>query len=297
MELSLDVWSHIAKFIKNNATKCRLLMTCKGISKFEFYFYGIEDIDKIDKSGWFDHFVNIWVDTEIKRLPLSIRKLSFGNSFNKPIGMLPSTITKLTVGLIFDQQIEECIPSSVTYLKFGCKYFPHLMNNMSDMTYHYFFTMYQMTKSSRNIIPLSITKIKLEWYHYNIPWTAQKSHIIQAIIKCDWIPSPIFGCPYITHLVFDPQHKPWGDTYDRIPPAVTHLTFGKKITDKLENIGRLIHSSVTHLTFVINFESIITDLPLDEYINQKYMIYVPETAKEISFVDISDSSKILTIKN
>lgn len=56
-----DIWSHIAKYIKKDKDKCRLMMTCKEISKNKFYFNEQILVKKIYNSRWFDNFVKIFV--------------------------------------------------------------------------------------------------------------------------------------------------------------------------------------------------------------------------------------------
>lgn len=64
----LEILQYIFNFIDNDKGKCRLLKTCKSISKFNFQFCDIIDIEKIIKSEWFDRFINVEFGTDIERL-------------------------------------------------------------------------------------------------------------------------------------------------------------------------------------------------------------------------------------
>src|SRR6266567_3325134 len=114
-----DIWGHIVQFIKQDKNKCYLMMTCKWISKCNFYFDDQIDIDKIIGSLWFDHFRSVIIK-DIVSLPPSIIHLTFSPDFNQPInGFIPSSVIELVFGSNFNQPINGCIPSAVECVFFG----------------------------------------------------------------------------------------------------------------------------------------------------------------------------------
>ena len=74
-----DVWSYITNFIEKDNDKCRLMMTCKEISKTRFYFYEMIDINKIINLEWFNNFANIIINDKFEKVPLFITHLTFGS--------------------------------------------------------------------------------------------------------------------------------------------------------------------------------------------------------------------------
>ena len=50
--MELDIWGYVAKYIKHNNDKCRLMMTCKWISECEFWFTEPIEIEKITELKW-----------------------------------------------------------------------------------------------------------------------------------------------------------------------------------------------------------------------------------------------------
>lgn len=122
MDLPLEIWELISRFIKSDKYICRLMMTCKEISKCGFYFYELIDVNEIKNSSWFDRFVFINVTNRIK-LHSNVIGLHFSDDFNKLInGYIPSSVNYLKFGKEFNQNIFNCIPSTVTRLEFGEKF-------------------------------------------------------------------------------------------------------------------------------------------------------------------------------
>ena len=74
-----DIWGHITELIYNDNDICHLMMSCKWISKCRFYFYEPNEICKIKKSQWFNHFNNIFNYHNSDKLPLFITHLTFGS--------------------------------------------------------------------------------------------------------------------------------------------------------------------------------------------------------------------------
>src|SRR5690606_16716268 len=157
----LDVWGHIAGFIKTNNDKCRLMMTCTEISKCRFYFDEMITIKKIAGSRWFNNFIDVLVPDKTSILPLNIQYLTFGYNFNENIDdYIPLTVTHLTFGMFFNQPIKNCIPSSVTHLTFE-SYFDQCIENCipSSVTHLNFDN--KFNKPIENNIPSSVTHLKL----------------------------------------------------------------------------------------------------------------------------------------
>ena len=162
------------------------------------------------KSEWFFHrLTNVVVD-DFYELPSSVTRLTFGGLFNKDVkGYIPNSVIYLKFDICFNQCIENCIPNSVEHLKFG----------------------YSFEQKIENLIPNSVTHLTLTnflnytYYHGNIP-------------------------PSITHLKIRNRIR---GPIDCIPRTVTHLNFGKDFDQSIES---LIPNSVTHLTWGSNiFES------------------------------------------
>jgi len=113
-----DIWNYITNFIERDNDKCRLMMTCKQISKKRFYFNEQKDINKILNLKWYDNFVNVIIHDDHDKLPLYITHLTFGRCFNRPIiDAFPSSVMSGSVNA--SKHNRSCIPRSVTHLTFG----------------------------------------------------------------------------------------------------------------------------------------------------------------------------------
>lgn len=172
---TLDVWSHIAIFIDSDKDKCHLMITCKKISKCNFYFNEIICIEKIIGTAWFDRFTNIETD-DLSILPRYLTHLKIGTwtfsyaaifgdvtnyDFN---GKIPLTVTHLTFPDNFNQKLDDCIPSSVIYINFGFN-FDHpikdrIPTSVTEITFGGRFN--QMINKN---IPSSVTKLNFTKYH------------------------------------------------------------------------------------------------------------------------------------
>ena len=117
MNLSLDVWSHIAMFIVSNQDKCRLMMTCKNISKCNFYFDQPIYINKILRSQWFDYFRNVSNVFYADVLPKFVNKINFCSEFNGSINnIIPSSVKQLIFYGNDNVFCGNAIPTTVTHL-------------------------------------------------------------------------------------------------------------------------------------------------------------------------------------
>jgi len=80
MALSLDILGYISEFSLSNQDKCRLMMTCKKISKYPFFFDDQIDIDKLTiTSMWYYKFRRIYNYHTNKNIPLFVNHLTFGS--------------------------------------------------------------------------------------------------------------------------------------------------------------------------------------------------------------------------
>lgn len=115
----LDAWTAIAHHIKSDKDKCHLMMTCKEISKCQFYFDEFIFARKIIGISWFDHFRSVVVE-DIVELPKSIYRLGFWHNYKKSIkNMIPLTVKRVFFDSGEGPIIEECLPTSVTHLTIG----------------------------------------------------------------------------------------------------------------------------------------------------------------------------------
>ena len=94
--LTFDIISHICIFVFDNKTKCNVLRTCRGISKYIFSFHEPININKIMKSRWYHHFTNIITGRNISRYPKEMTHLRFIGGFNFRKSRIPASVTHLS---------------------------------------------------------------------------------------------------------------------------------------------------------------------------------------------------------
>lgn len=117
--IPLDICRDIVNIIKNDNDKCRLLMTCKEISKCNFYFNENINASEIINSQWFDRFTNVTINKKINKLPLNVTHLTFDAYFNKVIhDYISFTITHLRIYCNIGF-INRKLPISITDLYFS----------------------------------------------------------------------------------------------------------------------------------------------------------------------------------
>lgn len=290
--MELDIWGYIAKHIKHDHDRCRLMMTCTWISQCEFWFTEVINIEKILGLEWFDHFRSIYAQKKYK-LPKLVTHLSiffnesindyippttihlyFHDKFNQPInGCIPSSVTNLSFYGNFNQPIDKCIPSSVTHLIFQGCYNQYINGYIpSSVTYLSLSSHYE-----RDIIniPSSVTHLKANGIPSYIPTSV--THL-ELNNKPDYIPTSVCHLTMpgnysglifplsIINLIFDFYFHP---TDSIIPSSITHLQFGihyggkfnnkifrSNIFDNREAIN-YIPTSVKHLTFGSTFDLFI----------------------------------------
>ena len=120
MQISRDIWGCIILFMKGNNDKCKLLMTCKEISKCNVTFDDPINIEQIYKSRWFHYFTNVNNVTDILLLPKNIIKLGFSENFvNNLISRIPKSVIQLTFSN--GNFIGDEFPETVTHLCFRHK--------------------------------------------------------------------------------------------------------------------------------------------------------------------------------
>jgi len=255
-----DIWGYITQFIEDNKDICRLMMTCKEISNCRFYFNGkIILTDEIVRSGWFDRFTNIELQSVMRKLPLSINHLWINWEFNDSIEnkipltvthlhfdsikvlptMFPSSITHLIFGHNFNRSIAGCIPSSVVELIFGISFNQPINDCIPSSVGILKFTD-DFNQPISGFIPSSVRQLELGCKFnqnlQNIP--SSITFLILDKINSqmgDYIPTSI-----IKLVIFNFTEK-----IIMIPSSVTHLAFG--LYNEL--IKNIIPTSVTNLAF------------------------------------------------
>jgi len=145
-------------FIEKNDDKYNLLKVCKKIGNCNFYFYEQIKLTRINKSKWYDKFINVIVN-DLVTLPSHIKMITFSADFDKPIeNYIPSSVTHLTFGYFFDKPIENYISSSVTHLTFGHNFDQPINNcipsSVTHLTFGYFFE-----QPIKDCIPSSVTHL------------------------------------------------------------------------------------------------------------------------------------------
>lgn len=231
----LEILRYIFHFISNDKDKCRLLKTCKNISKFDFHFHDMIDIEKIIKSGWFDRFINVQFGTNLERLSYLVPKsvmydndhiivnriissnvkyLTFGSRFNRPIkGIFPLSVTHVDFGNWFNQSVEGCIPPSVTHLTFSTDFNKTIYGCIPSSVIHLTFGNH-FDKSIYQCVPSSVTHLTFGfWFRESVNRNIPTS---------------------VTHLVFKDYYDCWNDNV--IPKSVTHLTLGGNIWERVLKI-------------------------------------------------------------
>lgn len=320
--MELDIWGYVAKYIKHNNDKCRLMMTCKWISECEFWFTEPIEIEKITELKWFDHFCSIYARKKIKLpkltnyliilfnepvndyVPSTVIHLEFHESFNQPIdGCIPLSVTHLSFFGNFNQPINECISSSVTHLSFY-GIFNQPINRCIPSSV-IFMELGNSCDQSISNIPSSVTHLRLHGKGRYIPTSVTHLHLykkpIQIPTSIQYLsirknyPDVIFPSS-ITNLTLNYQFFSGGS---KIPLSVTHLQFGINRTGKMRSdiftykfAKKLIPSSVKYLTFGNTFDlpiencipSTVTHLTFSKYFTQSIKNNIPTSVVQITFL-------------
>ena len=199
--LLVDVLECIIKAISDNKDKCNLMMTCKGISKCNFYFTELTTVDKISSSNWFDRFINIFIKDDICTLPLFVKYLTYDVWFNKDIkDKIPNSVTHLAFGEDFEYLTSNYYCSSLTYMEY-------IGNKIA-----YF----------KDCIPSSVTHLTIGAFFYSgfndsIPSTVTHLTLNSSVYMPIDIPLSI------THLTFGNEFNL--SIKGRIPPSVIEIVF------------------------------------------------------------------------
>ncbi len=163
-----EIWEIIIQFIVMNEDKCRMLMTCKDMTKCQFYFVETVCVNgdiKILKSQWYDYFTKVFCSNTNIALPKYTKHLTFCDFFNQSINnCIPSSIKYLTFGSTFNQSIENCFPTSITHLTFGFCFNHLIKNNIPTSVTHLIFE--DEFNQSLMDIPSSVTHLKLLNYNF-----------------------------------------------------------------------------------------------------------------------------------
>src|SRR5579872_245517 len=113
-----DIILYITTFL-DDINKIYFLSSNKILHTFKnkIYYDEMKHITKIYNLSYYDMFKNIQVDGLDHKLPKYVTHLSFEkySTFDEDIrNKIPNTITHLTFGPCFDQNIKGCISNSVT---------------------------------------------------------------------------------------------------------------------------------------------------------------------------------------
>jgi hypothetical protein len=99
----------------------------------------------------------------VDSLPESITHLSFGYNFNKSVDSLPPNITHLSFGFYFNKPVDS-LPNSITHLIFGY-YFDQPVDSLPNSITHLFFDC-EFNKSVDNL-PKSLISLSFNSLNYN----------------------------------------------------------------------------------------------------------------------------------
>ena len=209
--MMIDVLKYIIKFIKCDKDKCRFLMTCKEISKCEFYFHDEITAIQIIRSQWFNNFTNV-LAYDLKLLPSAITSLHL-KEYKSDV-------------IIYDD-----IPSSVKYLKFGDFRSSAFKGNIPPSVTHLTFI---LNNPPIKKIPSSITHLSLKRSFPKFT-SFEKGYIPSSVthLTCDdyfFIQNRKIIPSSVTHLFFkdtEIRHRP-----RHIPDFVTEVKMGRFTTDQ-----------------------------------------------------------------
>ena len=176
--LLIDVLGYLSEFLESDKDKCKFLMTCKYISQCPIYFRETFELEKIEKSQWFNYFTDVIVSSTKIPLPFYCKILTFDDLFNESIdGYITSPITHLDFGRNFNQSVKGCIPNSVIYLTFGEKFDQSIEDSIPSSVIDLAFGDY-FNQSVTGNIPTSITCLTFG-YSFNI----FKTNIIPSSVE------------------------------------------------------------------------------------------------------------------
>ena len=134
------------------------------ISNYKKVIFSDYVLDKdIFKAYMFDIFTKLIIqfstfNQEIKQLPQSITQLTFGNDFNQELSQLSiisQTLTHLTFGNYFNKEVNQ-LSQSLTHLIFGMNFNQEvnvLPNSITNITFGFYFN------RKVNNLPQSITRL------------------------------------------------------------------------------------------------------------------------------------------
>src|SRR5579872_6228717 len=199
-----DVIYNIISFL-NNYGKIMFLSVTKNthILKDRIYYDDVIDIDKILILWYYDRFTNVRTDVIPLKFPKLITHMVFYPSYGKYVNLkdrIPNSVTHLTFGYYFNQDIKDCIPNSVTHLTFGAFFNQDIKECIPNSVTHLTFGV-SFNQDIKEYIPYSVTHLTFG-INFN-----------KDIKEC--IPNSV------THLTFGSKFNK--DIKDCIPTSITHL--------------------------------------------------------------------------
>jgi hypothetical protein len=205
----------------------------------------------------------------ILKLPLNLTRLTLGG-YNKPLDCLPDGLKILNLGNSFNCPIEGSIPNSVTHLTFGREFDQEIRRPFQDSTYSKPFVLKYLkfgeNYNSISIIPYTVTHLVFGFeFNQDITIPSKCTHITFGYAfnrPIDDLPpsitDPVLGYKFnqpIKHLPLKLNSLICGNQFDQpitVPDGLYCLTLGRnfnhKITDQLiPSVRKLfIHKNYKH---------------------------------------------------
>jgi len=244
MQLSSDVWNHLSLFIESDKDKCRLMMTCKGISEYPFYFRENIHTNKIMGSRWFNYFVDVIVD-DLVILPKYVSSLTFNREFNKPIGKyIPCTVTKVKFSLRFNQIVRDCLPKSIKEIYFDSEFNSPINDSIPFGVTHLFFRG-RFNQPIEGCIPSSITHLSFGYCFEQIIFNNIPPSVTHLTLGTNFHPHIADNIPLsVTHLAIGKYYR----MYINIPPSIREITIYDPITEETFNFLKGIIPKTTKIS-------------------------------------------------
>eukprot|EP01112_Ceratiomyxa_fruticulosa_P011471 TRINITY_DN310_c0_g1_i1.p1 TRINITY_DN310_c0_g1~~TRINITY_DN310_c0_g1_i1.p1 ORF type:complete len:412 (-),score=52.07 TRINITY_DN310_c0_g1_i1:290-1525(-) len=212
----------------------------------------------------------------LRRVPFldNLREIVFHDNFNSPVKKLPSTVTRITFGTKFKQELKgKKLPPGLTHLSMGYCFNSPLSNLPHTLQYLKFDFMFNKTVS----FPPNLIHLEFD-YFYN--QSVDGLHSLTSLTHL------IFGGNFNMPINKLPQSLLFlklGDEFDYplsdLPRNLEHLHFGESFNEPLSDLPlKLTHikfnyrfnqavskhnlpSSLTHIEFGISFNKNVDNLP------------------------------------
>lgn len=168
--------------------KLLFMSTCKHFHpmKYNTLYTEPRDCTEIQDVPYFDNFTYVYVTYAHKKLPYSVTHLHFDTEERESL-VIPQTVTHLSFGPVFYDDMSGQIPNSVTHLSIADSFLNPTCDTIPNSVTH-LYVGYDDTHNSYNII-------------------------------CDIIPKSV------THLTFNNSFD--RSINNGISSSVTHIVFGK----------------------------------------------------------------------